>query len=203
MGIGGTVHHDLRGLEARLRLHPQELLAADVRAKNRTAASTRSQAVRLWRVALPGLKAGVIRRQMKLMRATPQNPRAELEFSAKRFRLFGNFGPRQTARGVSVGNRLPWRLESLDGTVISPRVLAHAFIQRARMSGVPNVWIRIGESRYPITAILAASLASAFRLRGGAELIAFGRARFRAALVQEMKYRIARRHGLVLSGRAI
>lgn len=193
MAIGGTVKHDLLGLEARLRLHPQELLSADVRAKNRAATSTRALAVRRLQQDLPGLKAGAIRRQLKIIRATRANPRAVLEFSAKRFRLFGNFNTRQTKGGVRA-SRLPWRLEDLDGDIIPPQVLAHAFIQRSTRTGVPNVWIRVNKMRYPITALLASSLATAFNKRGlGVELIAYGRGRFRAVFAQEMKYRISQR----------
>lgn len=202
MAIGGTVKHNLAGLEARLRLHPQELLAADLRAKNRTANSSRAEAVRRLREDLPGLKAGSIRRQLKIIRASKQNPRAVLEFSAKRFRLFGNWNARQTKGGVSLTRR-PWRIETLDGDVVPPQILAHAFIQRARMSGVPNVWIRLGGKRYPITALLGSSLATAFKQRElGAALIAYGRARFRVVFAQEMKFRIARRFGLALPGSA-
>jgi hypothetical protein len=193
MAIGGTVHHDLRGLEERLRLHPRELLAADVRTKNRTAASTRSEAVRQLSRALGGVKAGAIRRQIRMQRATPQVPRAVLEFSHKRFRLFGNVNVRQTKRGVPL-SRLPWRMEALDGDVIPPQALTHAFIHRGRQSGVPNVWIRVGTSRYPITAILVSSVSTAFRDRGlGTALIAYGRARQRSVFAQEMKFRVSNR----------
>lgn len=190
MGVTGTVHHDLRALEAALREYPRALLQADVRTKNRTAAATRTEAVRRLRAELPGLKAGVIRRQMKIVRATSTNPRALLEFTAKRFRLFGNFNARQTKGGVRV-SRLPWRIETLDGDIVPPQILAHAFIQRGRRSGVPHVWIRVGPQRYPITALLGSSLATAFKQRGlGSELIAFGRSRFRIVFGQEMRYRL-------------
>lgn len=189
MALGGTVRHDLRRLEERLREHPRALLAADVRAKNRTASSTRAEAVRRLRPDLLGLKAGAIRGQMKILRATRRNPRAILEFTARRFRLFGNWSARQTKRGVSV-SRLPWRLEALDGDVLPGQILAHAFIQRSHQ-GRPNVWFRVGTKRYPITAIVASSLATAFRQRGlGPALVAFGRARFRVVLDQEMNYRL-------------
>jgi len=193
MGVTGTVTHDLQGLEARLRLHPKELLAADLRTKNRTAASTRTEAVRRLRPEFGSLKAGTIRRQIKLVRATPGTPRAILEFSAKRFRLFGNYGGSQTKTGVRIG-RLPWRIEALDGDVVPPQALAHAFIQRGRMSGVPNVWIRTGTKRYSITALLASSLASAFKVGGlGAGLVSFGRSRYRVVFAQEMKFRVSKR----------
>ena len=193
MAITGTVRHDLAGLEARLRLYPQELLAADVRAKNRTASSTRTEAVRRLRPLLRGLKAGAIRRQIKLKRASRAAPRAVLEFSAKRFRLFGNYNARQTKSGVRITG-LPWRMEALDGDLIPVQALAHAFIQRARATGVPNVWLRVGTKRYPITAIVASSLATAFRNADlGAALVTFSRARHRAVLGQEMRYRLSRR----------
>lgn len=193
MGVTGTVHHDLAKLEERLRLHPKELLAADVRTKNRAAGSTRTEAVRQLGALLGGVKAGAIRRQIKMLRATPQAPRAVLEFSVKRFRLFSNLAARQTTRGVAL-RRVPWRIEALDGDVVPPQVLAHAFIQRGRQSGVPNVWIRAGTKRYPITALLVSSLATAFKDRGlGPGLLAFGRNRMRVVFAQEMKFRVSSR----------
>lgn len=189
--MAGTVKHSLEKLEAALRRYPRELLAADVRARNRTAASSRTQAVRRLRADLP-IKAGALRRQIKVSRAVLGKAPAVLEFSAKRFRLFGNWNARQSAAGVRIG-RVPWRMESLDGEPIAPQALAHAFIQRARASGVPNVWVRVGARRYPITAILASSVSTTLRDRGHKNaLLEFGRARFREVRAQEMNYRIAK-----------
>lgn len=187
----GRVSHTLARLEAAVLLHPKELLAANVRAKNRAVASVRTEAVRLLRPLFPGLKAGSIRRQLKITWAKAKDPRAILEFSAKRFRLFGNFNARQTKRGVRAPN--VWRLETLDGVVVPAQILAHAFIQRGRASGVPHVGVRMNTRRYPITTLQGSSLATTFRSRYlGDILLNFGRRRFRIVLDQEMRYRIAK-----------
>lgn len=194
MALGGTVRHDLARLEGALRLHPKELMAAHLRTINRTASHVRTHAVREMGAVLPGLKSAVIRRQTRLMLAKQANPRSVLQFSAKRFRLFDNFVGFST-RGVRL-RRTPWRLEDLEGVVVPPSALAKAFIQRARASGVPNVWIRLGAKRYPITALLASSLSSAFSAGGiGAGLVQRGRARFPVVFDQEMKFRLAKKSG--------
>lgn len=196
MGVTGTVHHDLRSLEARLRLHPKELLAADLRTRNRTATQSRTEAVRRLRPELPGVKAGTIRRQLKITRATRTNLRATLEFSAKRLRLFGNLPLRQIATKFGTGARVgrpPFRLELADGTQLSSAQLSRLFIQRAR-TGAVNVWVREGSRSRPFQAVVIGSLSRAFRERGvKAPLLAYGRERYRVVFAQEMKYRVSKR----------
>lgn len=189
------VTHDLKGLEARLGAYPQETMAAAVRALNRTMTTVRAEAARSMQKELGGLKIGVIKRQLKQQRATRAVPLAVLTFSNKRFRLFGNYASAQTKHGVPI-RRGPWRLEDLDGDPIKPADLAHAFIQRPRRGGAINVWIRssVVGKRYPITAILAPSLSSAFAERqAGQALLRVGRDRFRVVLQQEMTFRLSKR----------
>ena len=196
MAIGGTITHDLRGLEARLRLHPKELLAADVRTRNRVASSSRTHAVRLLRPELAGLKAGTIRRQLKITRATGARPVATLEFSAKRLRVFGNVALRLIATKWGTGarlGRLPFRLELADGSPVTAEQMSRFFIQRTR-SGRPNVLVREGRKSTPIQAVVLPSPSHAFRERGvGAQTIAYGRGRFRVVFAQEMKFRVSKR----------
>jgi hypothetical protein len=190
-----NVRHDLKGLEAVLDLYPKELLAAGVRAVNKTLVSVRQAAVNELKPELPGLKVGAIRNQLKIKRATSREFVATLTFTEKRFRLYGNFARTQTRRGIRLRS-MPWRIETLDGEQVPVSVLRHAFIQRAVISGVPNVWIRtslVGK-RYPITALLAPSLASAFVERGiGNAVIQVGRIRFPVVLEQEAKFRLSKR----------
>jgi hypothetical protein len=193
MALGGTVRHNLERLEGALRLHPKELMAAHLRSINRTVSHVRTQGVREMGALLPGLERAAVRRQTKLTLARQAAPRAVVEFSAKRFRLFGNFVTPGTRAGVRP-RRMPWRIESLGGTTVPPAALGRAFLARGRTSGVPNVWIRVGAKRYPITALLASSLATAFRARGiGERLVRLGRARREIVFEQEMKFRLAKR----------
>lgn len=187
------VKHTLRRLEAGLSEYPSQIMAAAVRSLNRTIFTVRKEAATAMARDLPGLKIGTIKRQLKLLRATRTRPTAILQFSEKRFRLFGNFVTRQTKTGVPL-RRVPWRIENLEGEPISADQLRHAFIQRSHRGAV-NVWLRtslVGK-RYPITALVAPSLASAFVARGiGARLIASGRARFAVVFDQEATYRIGK-----------
>jgi len=192
--MDGTVRHNLRSLEEDLGLYADEALTAGARAMNRAATSVRAEGVRQISAQLAGLKQGTIRRQTTIERATRKNMRAVVEFNAKRFRLFSNFATRQTKKGVPL-RRLPWRIETLDGDVVSPSDLRRAFIQRSRRTSQPNIWIRIGEGRFPITALLAPSAATTFDQRGLAEgILRLGRDRFSVSFDSEAKF-LTRKRG--------
>jgi hypothetical protein len=192
MALSIDAKHDLQRLEDALGLYPQELLAAAVRSQNRVMTTLRAQGAKELAPQFVGLKISALKRQLKITRATAREPAAVLEFSAKRFRLFGNFNTRQTSHGVSV-SRLPWRLEAADGDELPRQVLAHAFIQRAR-GGRPNVWIRVGTKRYPIIGIFVSAPAAAFRDRDlGTNLTALGRFRFAIELKREAQFRLSMR----------
>lgn len=199
MGLSYDARHDMRRLELDMALYPREAMEATARAFNRTATTVRAEGSRILSREYPGLKIASIKAKIKQQRATRALLRASLAFSPKRFRLFGNFTERQTRRGVAL-RRAPWRLEALDGDVIPPQALSHAFIQRAR-TGVANVWLRVGRKRYPITAVVAASLATAFvERRIGDELMRIGRARFAVVLDQEAKFSLRQRARRELRG---
>jgi hypothetical protein len=192
-----NVRHDLGRLRASLEQYPKEAMAAARRSINRSITTVRREAVKRLRAILPGLKVGSILRQIKLMRASARAPTGSLAFSAARFRL-ANFHARQTTRGVRLRS-MPWRLETLEGERVDTGALARAFIARARSNKKANhVWIRTGKSRYPITALLAPSLAEAFVARGiGEALVVVGRARFAVVYEQEMKFRLGKK-GVVI-----
>jgi hypothetical protein len=138
----------------------------------------------------PGLRSGAIRGQIKLERATADNPRGVVAFSNKRFRLYGNWVRTQTKRSGVRASRLPYRIETLDGETVPPQILRHAFIQRPKDGGAINVWIRIGTKRYPITALLGPSLSSTLVERHIKQsAVAVGHQRFRIALAQEARFR--------------
>ena len=196
MAFGIDVRHDLRGLEARLGEYPRQYLAAAVRAQNRTLTTLRKVGAQQLGAEFPGLKAATLKRQMRLQRASSTAPRATLSFSAKRFRLLSNLPLRQIATRWGTGvrlPRLPFRLELADGTPVSAEQLRRFFLQRARTSGMVNVWVREGRASMPFQAVVAPSLAHAFRERGiGTRLVLLGRARFHEVLGQEMQYRLKR-----------
>lgn len=194
MPFAWKVRDSLRGLEARFAAYPRELLAAGVRAKNRAMTTVRKEGARLMKPEFAGVKVGTLKRQMRQSRATREVPRAVLTFSAKRFRLLGNLPLRTIATkwgtGVRLG-RLPFRLELADGSPVSADMLRRFFVQRARSSGRVNVWVREGKRSEPFQAVVAPSLAHAFRERGiGFRLVEIGRRRFHEVLRQEMRFRL-------------
>jgi hypothetical protein len=184
-----SVSHTLKAYEARLAGLPKERMAAAVRSLNRAMTTVRAEASRDMGKEYPGLKIGTIKRQMRMKRATRGDPAASVTFSAKRFRLFGNWNVRQTRKGVL--GRLPFRwIETASGELVRPSELSRAFIQRSK-AGTPNVWIRVGKDRYPIEALVASSLATAFVERAiGRRLGKVARERFAVVFAQEVSFRL-------------
>jgi hypothetical protein len=191
---GINIRHDLNALEARLAEYPKQMLAAAVRAQNRTISTLRKEGAKRISGEFPGIKSATLKRQMRMQLANRNAPRAALTFSAKRFRLFGNVPLRQIATkygtGVKLG-RLPFRLELADGTPVSQEMFRRFFLQRARSSRAINVWVREGKGSIPFQAVVAPSLAHAFRERAiGEALVRLGRERFQVVLRQEMTFRL-------------
>jgi hypothetical protein len=192
---GINIRHDLNALEARLAEYPKQMLTAAVRAQNRTISTLRKEGAKRMAGVFPGIKSATLKRQMRMQLATSSAPQAKLSFSGNRFRLFGNVPLRRIATkwgtGVRLG-RLPFRLELADGTPVSQEMFRRFFLQRARSSGVVNVWVREGTGSVPFQAVVAPSLAHAFREQGiGDALVGLGRVRFQIALKQEMNFRLA------------
>lgn len=188
------VQHNLRELTARLDLLPKEVMASAVRSLNRTLTTVRAEAARDMAAEYRGLKVGTLKRQMKFKRATRMEPVASITFSNKRFRLYGNWNIRHSGGQHLRLGRLPFRLETGDGRQIGDAELRGAFIQRARLNGQPNVFLRTGRDRYPIAVLVAPSLAAAFVERSvGKRLATVARDRFLVVLQQEAKFQLSKR----------
>jgi hypothetical protein len=82
---------------------------------------------------------------MQIVRATRNEPRAALVFTAGRFSLYGNFGMRPDGRWGVRFSKLPWRLETVTGEPVSAAMLARAFRQRTRRGG--RAWVFSRETR--------------------------------------------------------
>jgi len=196
MGIEVQVRHNLDRIIQDLTQYPAEFMAAGVRAKNKSAVSAVAAAARDIQRELAGVKIGTLKRQLIIKRATAQNDTASIEFSAKRFRIFGNipittFKTRWGTTGIRI-SKVPFRLELADGTSISAEQFRRMFVQRSR-TGKVNVWTRIGAKSLPIQAVVAPSLAHVFRERGvGTRTLNFWLDRFQVVLEQEMKFRLGR-----------
>ncbi len=184
------VTHNVAGLARRVQLSAVEFRRASVRALNKTMTTVRAEGARELADLYPGIKIGTIKARISMDRATAARSSGALSFSGKRFRLYGNWVNAQTKTGVRLGaSRRPWRLETLDGTVVTEDALAHAFIQRSTKTGKPHVWIRVGAARYPITALLGSSLAEAFDKKGiGPKLIRISKDRFAVIFQQEARF---------------
>lgn len=184
-----NARHDLGRLEAELRLYPQELLAAALRAFNRTFTTMRAEGARAMRPEYPGVKAGAIKARMKLQRATRTNPRGFVEFGSGRFSLHEKFGMRAAGRWGVKFRRLPWRLETASGEPVTQEMLERAFRNRGP-HGNALVMSRHTKIRTSHEVIVAPGLAAAFRERGiGVDLVKIGHQRFRVVFQQEARYR--------------
>ncbi len=185
------IRHDLGRLVADLGLMQKEILPAAVRAINRTMTTVRAEAARRMQPNYRGLKVSALKKQMRFQRATRSKAVAWVTFSARRFGLFQNWKTRQTRQGVRV-SQLPWALETWDGTRIDIGKLRQAFIQRP--GGKSNVYVRIGQQRYPIQGLVVPGLSAAFvQLRIGEALVITARNRFAQAFAQEAKFRLSKR----------
>lgn len=190
------VKSTLNALTARLDLLPKERMAAAVRALNRTITTVRAESARALQKDYPGLKSAALKKRLRFTKATRTSLVARLTFRSGRFSIFHNWpGVRQTNAGVRL-SRMPWAIETWDGTRVSPEVLRRAFIRRpAGNRGQENVYIRVGNvPRYPIQGLVAPSVASAFAERRiGEQMARLARTRFAVVFQQEAKFRLSKR----------
>jgi hypothetical protein len=193
-GFTVDVRHDLAKLQADLGLYAKETMAAAVRALNRTMGTVRKEAAHELASDYAGIKIGALKARMKLLRATQKSARAAVEFSGRRFPLYGNFAMHASGRwGVKFG-RLPWRIETISGDTVTPEMLARAFRNRARASGRASVFARHTAARLSFEVLVAPGLARALEERAiGDALIRVGHARFSVVFEQEAKFRLSKR----------
>lgn len=193
-GFSVDIRHDLARLEADLGLYPKETMAAAVRALNRTMTTVRKSGADTMRPDYAGVKIASLKARMKLERASGHRPSAAIEFSGRRFQLYGNFGMRPDGRfGVRFG-KLPWRIETISGEAVSAEMLARAFRNRVRRTGRATVFSRHTAARESFEILLAPGLARALtELRLGDALVRVGHDRFTVVFEQEAKFRLSKR----------
>ena len=135
--------HDLSRVQAKLRtLSGAVQRRVLARSLSRVATDTRAEAVRRARGELTRLRAKAVRDQIELRRAIAASPASELIIRKAPGILLGEFGARQTRRGVTVTVKRGRRL------------LRHAFVAPGRFSGKRLVFARErGAGRYPIRAL--------------------------------------------------
>ena len=197
-----NVRHDLRRLELALNAYPKEALAAGVRAINRTLIKVRAESARRLKVFYHGLMIGTIKKRLKVRRARRADPIGWLDFSGKRFSLYGEFGmvARKGARGQwgVRFRKLPWRIETVSGEVVSKEMLDRAFRQRGT-AGRASVFARRNAQRLSHEVLVAPGLARAL-VEGNIEstLLRIGRMHFHGVFAKELKYRIAERSKITM-----
>lgn len=168
---------------------------AAARAQNRAIVTVRAEGVRQLRPFYPGLSAAALRARTKLTNARRNNLVAKVTFTGKRIGLYGKFGMRAQGKG-KFGirfSRLPWRVEDVDGTAVSPEMLGRAFRNRLKRSGRATALTRIGKGRYPLAVLVAPGISKAVadkKLERGLEEI--GRTRFRQVFAQELRFAMSR-----------
>lgn len=189
------VTHDLDKVAAEYGLMAEEQALAAARALNRTMPSVRALAARrLQREEYPGIKIGTLKGRMQIVRATRNEPRAALVFTAGRFSLYGNFGMRAEGRWGVRFSKLPWRLETVTGEPVSAAMLARAFRQRTRRGGRAWVFSRETAARLSFEILYAPGLARAVAERPvGDQLPARALEIFSADFEREAHYRIWKR----------
>jgi hypothetical protein len=144
----------------RLEVHKRDRIKAAVTAINRAAVSARAHAARELRDEYGGaLKVSTIKARMKIKRASLSLPIGDLKFSGRRISLYGNFGMRGIGRWGVRFTRLPWKVETIGGEEVSPDMLQRAFRQRGARRAA--VFARRGQTRYPISILVAPGIARA------------------------------------------
>ena len=187
------IRHTLGKLSAELGLYPKEHKAAAVRALNRTMTTVRAESARTLQKEYPGVKIADLKKRLKFRRATSKQMSAAIDFSGRRFVLFGNFGMRAVGKWGVRFRKLPWRIEGVSGDVVTPEILARAFRQRGT-GGRANVMARWTKFRQSHEILLAPGVARALGERGiGDALVRLGRNRFAVVFVQEAKFRLSKR----------
>jgi hypothetical protein len=134
---------------------------ASVRALNRGAEASRTEAVKDLRKIYPGLKAGSIRARIDLRKATRGKLQSAATFSSSRIPLMGNFGMRARGQFGVRFKSLPYRIETVKGDKVDSAMLERAFRNRLNESGRAVVLSRHGKARYPIGVLLAPPLSKA------------------------------------------
>lgn len=197
-----NIKHDMAGLSARLGLMAEERAAAAVRSINRTMTTVRAESGRSLGNEYPGLKIGTIKKRIRLSRADRRTMTALLEFSNQRLRLMNwRLNRLQTKYGTGVrqSGRLPnelLRVDAVSGRVSTVKAgdLAHAFIQRSRRFGIPNVWLRQGKESMPIDVLVTPSLSEVLvKKKINTALARRARERFAEVFEQEARFRLSRR----------
>ena len=173
ISVRSTIRSATLQLEARAR---GAVDASTVRALNRTATTVRAQASRKIRERY-NLKAGVIKAQMKVLKATRSRLVAQIVAAGRRIPLI-EFSARQTGKGVTAR------------VTRARRLYRGAFITTMR-SGHTGVFLRLGPERLPIKQLVGISIPKAMAERRiHAALAKLAAERFAIEFVRDLRFRL-------------
>ena len=122
------------------------------------------------------IQARLLKDRTKVYKATNQRPEASLVIRGRRMPLI-LFGAKQSRRGVSV------RVKREGGR----KLISGAFIA-TMPSGTPQVWMRLGKSRYPIRMLWTVSPAKMFEKEGAKAFEAIIKKDMASMLKQELTH---------------
>jgi hypothetical protein len=158
----------------------EEVKGAVTRSLNKTATTVRNEASTEIR-KIYNLKAGVIKKQIKIKKANRANPTAIISASGRPIPLI-EFTARQRKAGVSVLIKRGQR-----------KVVRSAFIAKMP-SGNVGVFQRKGKLRLPIRELFSISLPRVFTSKAiFAALVKIARQRFPVVFAQEARFALSKR----------
>tara|TARA_Y100000310_G_scaffold250452_1_gene256672 strand:+ start:339 stop:896 length:558 start_codon:yes stop_codon:yes gene_type:complete len=142
---------EINKIKRRLAGIPRGLPKVITRGINKTLASSRTKAVRLFAGDI-NIKQKTIREQIRILRASYSRWIGQLRFYGSSRIPLSRFAARQTQRGVS------YKIEKTGGR----KTAEHAFIAETE-TGHRGVWRRAGRARYPIYELFGPSLGAVFK----------------------------------------
>jgi hypothetical protein len=194
MPVAMDIRSDISGAQEKLRLHQQAVMTAAVRSMNRTSVTVRKDASNGLQEFYPGMKVSALKARLKMTKATRNKPEARLDPTKGRIPMMGNFGMTRRGRFGVYFSKLPWRMETPDGEIISAGLLqTNAFVNTLH-GGRLVVFVRIGNRRLPIGVLLAPSPAKTIVEKGiRARMYKRAREVFDANFARELAYAKSRK----------
>lgn len=197
MSFVADVRLDIRNATFMLGALEREKNVAAVRGLNRAAQGARTDSVKALRPLYPSIKVAALRARIKVERATGTNLRSATRFSSGRIALHGNFGMKGSGKfGVRFG-KLPYRVETLDGSTVDSKMMERAFRNRIA-GGRAAVLARLGPPRLPISVLVAPAISKAVVEKHIAAAVKVkGQARFLKEFTQAVRALTWKRAGVI------
>lgn len=195
MAVSVDIRTDISGAMEKLQMHKQAVMTAAVRAMNKTMTTVRKETSGQLQEFYPGIKISTLKARQSFTKATRNKPETKLNPSKGRIPLMNNFGMHRKGRFGVYFSKLPWRIETPDGTIIPPGLLStNAFVNKLSTGDRNVVFVRLGRARLPIGVLLAPSVAKTIIEKGMLRRMkARGTERFHTVFAQELAYAKSRK----------